>query len=553
MIGTLAARRISASVTWTPVDPLNPRWYTDVIGGGRSDAGPLVLPETALQNAVVYRAVNVLAHAIADAPLVVYRRTADRGKERALEHPQYDLLHRKPNNWMTSWRWRHLIAVQAVLWGGHYSQIWPGPGGIGQLVPLSPETTRIVDQLADGRLVYVTRDRTKSGFGEERRLIQDDIFHVRGFSIDGKSGIPLARVARNAIGLALAAERHGSVFMRRGARFAGFLSTAGSLDPKARKENEEAWASAYGGVDGTGRTPVLTGGMQFQQVSMNNRDSQWLEARTFQVEELLRFLGVPGVLVGYADKTSTYASAEQFFLSFVKHTVQPWTENIAAELNFSVVTDPDRYFADFVLEGLLKGDVKTRYQAHQLAIQSGWKNRNEVRVEENYNRGPDELDEFLQPMNMAPAGTEPDDDRDADDRDEREDDDTDDDDVPPIVVPDPNEDARGARLAAIARRAVERLVRKEFAAILGGGGRLGAAARYADNPSGWRAWLNRFYDRHAGDIAAELDVSDEDASSYCRAQADRFASLTALGDNAEIESIAALARLVPDLNMGAAA
>lgn len=540
MIGTLAAQRLRADVSWTPVDPLNPRWYTDIIGGVRSDAGPLVLPEVALQNAVVYRAVNVLAHAVASVPLVVYRRVDPDGKERARSHPQYTLLHDRPNRWMTSFRWRHLVVTQAILWGNHYSQILPGMGGIGQLVPLNPESTRLVDQLNDGRLVYVTRERKVNGLGPEKRLLQDELLHVRGFSIDGKEGIPLSRLARNAIGLALAAERHGSMFMRRGARFAGVLTTAGSMPEPQRKENERAWNSVYSGSDGSGRTPLLTGGLKFEPISANNKDSQWLEARTFQVEELLRFLGVPGVLVGYADKTSTYASAEQFFLSFVTNTVHPLSENIAAELNFSVITDPANFFAEFVLAGLLKGDIKTRYTAHQLAILSGWKTRNEVRVEESMNRGPEDLDEFLEPMNMRPAGEDPDDpdDPDAEDRDEEADD-------GPLT--------RAERLAAIVQRTCERLVRREFAAITGTNGRLGAARRYADNPDGWRAWLEKFYGDHAEVITTELGVSAQRAAAYCNAQRVRFEHVASLSPDAEQESVAALARLVPDLNAGVAA
>ena len=388
MLATLARPRLKADVTWSPIDD---RWYRE-IGGMRSDAGPVVVPEAALGVAVIFRAVNVLAHAVASVPLVVYQRTSDDGKEKARSHPAYDLLHDQPNPWSTSFRWRHLLMCQSILWGNHYSEIIPGPGGIGGLVPLNPDTTRNVDQLSDGRLVYVTREASSNGYGPERRLLQDSVFHVRGYSLDGKSGIPLTKLARNAIGLALSAERHGSMFMRNGARLSGFLSTDSPMKKDVREENEAAWNRRYGGSGSTGQIALLTGGLKYSQLSSNNRDSQWLEARQFQVEELLRFIGVPGVLVGHPDKTATYASAEQFFLSFVTHSVRPWTENIAQELTSGVVVGAPKFFSDFVLEGLLRGDIKTRYAAHQLAIMSGWKTRNEVRVEENYNRGPDELD-----------------------------------------------------------------------------------------------------------------------------------------------------------------
>lgn len=518
MLSLLARPDRGANVTWSPLDQ---RWYS-AIGGLRSDAGPTIVPEAALGVAVLYRAINVLAHSVASVPLVVHERLDDGGKERAREHPAYDLLHDRPNRWMTSWRWRHLAMVQAILWGKHVSQIMPGPGAIGQLAPLNPDTTRIVDQLNDGRLVYVTQDNNARGLGPERKLLQDEVFHLRGFSIDGKEGIPLNKLARNAIGLSLAAEKHGSMFMRRGARFNGFLSTPNALSPEAREQNEKAWAAANSGTDGTGKTPLLTGDMDFKPTSQNNKDSQWIEARTFQVEEVLRFTGVPGVLCGYADKTSTYASAEQFFLSFVTYVVTPWVENFAAELNQSVVIESPRYFAEFVLAGLLKGDIQTRYSAHQLAIQSGWKTRNEVRIEESYNRGPEALDTFLEPLNMIEAGAE---------REEP---------APRVREPD---EAR-ARLAGIARRAVERLVRKEMVAIAGGNGRLGAAARYAGNPDGWREWLADFYAGHATQVADDLGITRDEAERYCADQQARFATIPN-SSTAETDSIAALMRLTP--------
>jgi HK97 family phage portal protein len=527
MLATLASPRLRADVTWSPLDD---RWYRE-IGGMRSDAGPVVVPESALGVAVVFRAVNVLAHSVASVPLVVYRRMGDEGKERAREHPAYGLLHDQPNPWSTSFRWRHLLMTQAILWGNHYSEIIPGPGGIGGLVPLSPDATRIVDQLSDGRLVYVTREVGVTGFGPERRLLQDSVFHVRGFSLDGKSGIPLTKLARNAIGLALSAERHGSMFMRRGQRFSGFLSTDSPMKKEVREENEKSWLGVYGGSDGSGRTPLLTGGLKYNAISANNRDSQWLESRQFQVEELLRFLGVPGVLVGHPDKTATYASAEQFFLSFVTHSVRPWTENVSAELSTSVLTGGSEFFSDFILEGLLRGDIKTRYDSHRIAIESGWKTRNEVRVEENYNRGPDELDEFLQPMNMGAAGEEPE--------------------PAPAPPASPPNDGTQARLAAIAERSVERLVRKEFVAVCGDPGRTkGAAVRYADDPEGWEKWLAKFYSDHAVTVAEDLGASLLDARAYCDGQRQRFLVLQPADASAEPDSVRALTRITPGLENG---
>ena len=533
MLAALARPTLHADVSWNATDI---RWYRE-IGGSYADTGSVVVPESALSIAAVYRAVNVLAHSVASIPLVVYRRTDD-GKERDHGHPAYDMLHDKPNAFMTSFRWRHLLMTQAVLWGDHYSEIMPGVGGVGGLVPLSPDTTRIVDQLRDGRLVYVTQDKNQNGgYSDERRLLQDDVLHVRGFSIDGKAGIPLTRLARNAMGLSLSAERHGAMFLKQGARFNGFLTTASPMKEDVRKQNETAWQTQYGGSGASGRTPILTGGLEFKPISANNRDSQWLEARTFQVEEILRFLGVPGVLCGYADKTATYASAEQFFLSFVTHTVRPWTENVAAELNNSVIVGAPEYFAEFVLEGLLKGDIKTRYDAYRIGIASGFLSRNEARATENMNPGPEELDTFLEPLNMVEAGAE----REVPAAPAR----------PTPPAPDENEQANRGQFVSIATRSAQRLVKKELAAIVGVRGKLGAAAKYADKPDGYRAWLETFYADHAVHVSEDLDVPLAIAERYCAGQRERFATVPTDLAGAESESIAALVRLTPAGRMAA--
>lgn len=535
MLAALARPRYAASVTWTPVDE---RWYRMIDAGSRSDAGVVVLPENALRIAVVYRAVNVLAHSVASIPLVVYQRLANDGKERARSHPAFDLLHDRPNRWTTSFRWRHLMMVQAALWGDHYSELLPGPGGIGQIVPLNPDTTRLVDQLRDGRLLYVTRDVSDRGLAPERRLLQDEILHVRGFSLDGKRGIPLTRMACNAMGLALAAERHGSMFMRRGAQFSGFLSTEQTMDEEARKAEERAWQRARGGPEASGTTPILSGGMKYEKLSSTNKDSQWIESRTFQVEELLRYLGVPGVLCGYADKTATYASAEQFFMSFVTHTVRPWTENIAQELNAAVIVEAPEYYADFILEGLLRGDIKTRYEAYNIGISAGFLSRNEVRVKEDLNRGPTALDGFLEPLNMATAGSRgtsqqnqparsatPDDD-DVDDEEEDE------------------NEARASRLAAIAERAVQRLVRRELVAIAGSSSKRGAAKRFAGDAQGWAAWLDQFYGEHAELLASDLGIDAARATQYCAGQRARLT--TGIPGDFEPASLTAMLALLED-------
>mgnify|MGYP003673304989 CR=1 FL=1 len=498
MLANLFRPTVKADVSWSAYDP---RWYQS-IGGATAGSGPAIVPDDAMSIATVYRAVNVLAHAVASVPLVVYEQDGE-NKERARDHAAYGLLHDQPNPFMTSWRWRHLLMTQAVLWGNHYSEIIPGIGGVGSLVPLSPETTRIVDQTRDGRLVYITQDKGVNGYGAERRLIQDEVLHIRGFSIDGKSGVPITTMARTAMGLALSAEKHGAMFMQKGARLSGVLTTPVPMKEDVRKENEAAWQRQYGGANNAGGTPVLTGGLEYKPISSSNKDSQWLEAREFQVQELLRFIGVPGVLVGHADKTATFASAEQFFQSFVDHSVMPWTENITAELNNSVIVGAPNNFCGFILDGLKKGDIKTRYDSYTAAINSGFMSRNEARAKENMNSGPEELDVFLQPLNMAQAGQEPE----------------------PLEQPEPaevEEVEEDTRVALLVSRASERIARKESAAVEGAGSKMGAAKRFSEDPEKWGEWLAKFYGGLADEVAHSLGITEAEARGYCDAQVARL-------------------------------
>lgn len=233
---------------------------------------------------------------------------------------------------------------------------------------------------------------------------------------------------------------------------------------------------------------------------------------------------MPAVLCGVNDKTQTYASAEQFFLSYVTHTVRPWVTNIEQELKSSVITGGSQFFASFILEDLLRGDIATRYAAHQIAVNTGWASRNEIRVKENMNRGPAALDKFLEPMNMAQAGTQ--------------------------VGKDASRGnvndggANNARVSGIIERVAQRLVRKEVAAIVGAKGKLGAAQRFAADTEKWVEWVTAFYVEHAESVSHELHIEADIAESYCTSQCKQLVKLGAgYAESMESESVQSLVKL----------
>jgi len=166
-----------------------------------------------------------------------------------------------------------------------------------------------------------------------------------------------------------------------------------------------SWNTAFGGVAKSHGTALLEQGIHRKPMGMTNEDSQFLETRKYQVNEIARIFRLQPHMIGDLDK-ATFANIEHQGIEFVTHTIRPWLVRWEQAISRDLIWEPERYFVEFNVEGLLRGDTKARYEAHALAIQNGWMTRNEVRIIEG--RNPmDGLDEFLQPMNMAGAGERP--------------------------------------------------------------------------------------------------------------------------------------------------
>jgi HK97 family phage portal protein len=192
----------------------------------------------------------------------------------------------------------------------------------------------VYPSLDEESLVYkVTRKN-----GNIDTLDGSDVIHVPCIALDGVAGLSPISQNRQAIGLALAAEAAGASFFGNGSRPSGYLSLETALKPDQREELEKKWNAAYGGAKNTGKVPVLSGGLKWQQLAISPSDAQYIESREFQIADIARIFRVPAVLIGLADKSATYASAEQFFLAFVKFTLSPWIQAIEQEFNRKLVS-----------------------------------------------------------------------------------------------------------------------------------------------------------------------------------------------------------------------
>jgi len=351
---------------------------------GSSVSGKSVNPRNAIQMTTVYACVRVIAETIASLPLAVYEDTGD-GSHKAVEHPLYRLIHDEPNTEMTSFVWRETMLTHLLLWGNSYCQIIrSGRAKIIGLYPLLPDRME-VDRDKSGKLTYTYTNSE----GQQTQLRPEDILHIPGLGFDGIVGYSPIALEKNAIGLGISAEEYGSKFFQNGARPSGVLTHPNTVkDPKRLRDS---WNAAYGGSSNGAKVAVLEEAMTFSPISMPNNEAQFLETRKFQVEEICRIYRVPPHLVGNLER-ATFSNIENQSIDFAVHTIRPWLIRIEQGMNRALFPENEKgkFYVQFNLDGLMRGDYKSRMEGYAIARQNGWMNANDIRNLENLNPIPEE-------------------------------------------------------------------------------------------------------------------------------------------------------------------
>ncbi len=387
-----------------PVNSTAGASYRFFLGGTTS--GKAVTERTAMQMTAVYSCVRILAEAVAGLPLHLYRYTSDGGKEKAVDHPLYLLLHDEPNPEMSSFVFRETLMTHLLLWGNAYAQIIRnGKGEVVALYPLMPNKMR-VDRDEHGGLYYeyqVTSEDAPTMKNGTVRLTPSDVLHIPGLGFDGLVGYSPIAMAKNAIGLAIATEEYGAKFFANGAAPSGVLEHPGTI--KDPSKVREAWQSQFGGSANSGKIAVLEEGMKYTPISISPEQAQFLETRKFQINEIARIFRVPPHMVGDLEKSS-FSNIEQQSLEFVKYTLDPWVVRWEQSMMRTLLLPDEKsvFFVKFNLEGLLRGDYASRMNGYAVARQNGWMSANDIRELENLDRIPAELggDLYLINGNMLP-------------------------------------------------------------------------------------------------------------------------------------------------------
>lgn len=379
-----------------PTDRTAGSSYSFFLGG--TSSGKYVTERSAMQMTAVYCCVRILSEAVASLPLQFYRYTDDGGKEKAVEHPLYFLLHDEPNPEMTSFIFRETLMTHLLLWGNAYSQIIRnGKGEVVALYPLIPDRMK-VDRDEHGRLYYeytvydsddVDGRKGTNKVGRTVRLQPHDVLHIPGLGFDGLVGYSPIAMAKNAIGLAIATEEYGSKFFANGAAPSGVLEHPGTI--KDPSKVRESWQATFGGSGNANKIAVLEEGMKYTPISISPEQAQFLETRKFQIDEIARIFRVPPHMIGDLEKSS-FNNIEQQSLEFVKYTLDPWVSRWEQAMVRALLTPDEKkkYFFKFNVDGLLRGDYQSRMNGYATARQNGWMSANDIRELENLDRIPAE-------------------------------------------------------------------------------------------------------------------------------------------------------------------
>lgn len=357
--------------------------FREVYGGRESSSGAVVNAATALEVSTVLACCRSIANGVAQVPWPLFRQDGEHRKK-AADHPLYQLLYRRPNRWQTSFEFRETIMFHVLL--GYNAYVFVNRVGsarkIVEMVPIEPARVQ-VKQLNDGALEYTVSD----GKGKSQVFGSDAIWHIRGPSWNGWAGMDGLKLAREAIGLSITLGQSQAEFQKNGAQVSGVLSMTQKLSPE-RFAQLSVWLDKHlPGGERFGKPLIADDDAKWVGTTMTALDQQLVESRKHQIEEICRGFGVMPIMVGHADKTATYASAEQMFLAHVVHTLAPWYQRLEQSADVNLLTEEERaqgYYTKFMPNALMRGAAKDRGDFYTKALGTtqapGWMTKNEVRA-----------------------------------------------------------------------------------------------------------------------------------------------------------------------------
>lgn len=367
-------------------------WLTGLFNS--SATGVQVSEDNALTFSAVYAATRIISETIASIPLNVYKYDGET-RTIAKDHPIQILLAEAPNPVSSTFTFREAMAANLVLHGNCYAKIFFNAAGRPiSLIPLDPLKVQV--KIVDGEKVYI--------FNDKETLLDYEVLHVVGLSFNGLTGKSPLNVAREAIAIGLSAQEYGARFYSNGANTGGVITAPGRLSLEAINRLKQSWNRSNGGNSNSHGTAILEEGMKYDKIGLDPEAAQFLQSRKFQVNEIARIFRIPPSYLADLDNSSTRANVEQQAIQFVRDCITPYVRRFEVELNRKLFREDERdYYAYFSVDGLMRGDLKGRYEAYAVARNWGWLSVNDIRDLENLNpiKGGNV---YLTPLNMQTAG-----------------------------------------------------------------------------------------------------------------------------------------------------
>lgn len=495
----LFRRREKRDVTVVPAD-----LFRKSIGGVNTPTGLSITPDVAMTVTAYFAAIRFHAFAVASLPKILYQRTGQ-GKRRVTEKQLYTVLHDMPNPEMTAFDLWATMDSHVMVRGNAYAEIvFDKKYEVIEIWPLRPDKMEVMrNENNELRYVYTLPKK----YGGEKRVLEDwRVLHLRGLSNDGVMGMAPITMMRNAVALAKATEEFGSAYFGNNAEPGVILQHPGKLKDAAVHERlRSSWEEAHMGLNNSHRVAILEEGMTAEKIGLSPEDSQFLQTREFQVYEISRMTDVPPSFI-FELTNMNFSSMEQMTLDFVVHHLRPTLVSYEQQLFRSVLLQVERdagYFIENLIDGLLRGDLATRYQAYSVGKQNGWLSTNEIRRMENMNSIGTKGDKYHVPLNMSVLGE----------------------DGMPLPVqdanpPQPNTPARGL-MVPLLKDAAERIGKRELNEYTN------ARQKHKNRAEKFGAWVEQFYKRDYPEFILQVTrpfieagiISEEESmraiSEYC--------------------------------------
>ena len=364
--------------------------------GTETASGVVVNEDNALKVGAVFACVSRLSETIGSLPIILYENKGD-GKTRARSKRLYQVLHDMPNPQMTAMTFKETLMTHCLLYGNAFAEIVRNSAGeVEELYPIMPYRVKI-DTIKNKLSYLITLPD-----GKEKRLSDKQMFHLPWLTINGIEAYQPIALAKEIIGLAMATEGFSAKYFRNGTNVGGVVEHPNSLKDTAYARLKKSLSESYEGLGNAHRLLLLEEGMKFQKVVIPPNDSQMLESRKHQVEEVARFYNVPPHIIQDLSR-ATFSNIEEQGTYYAVHTIRPWAVRWEQAIFRCLLTEVERrkYFAELLFEALMRGNLESRYNAYATARQWGWLSVNEIRARENFNPIGDQGDVYLQPMNMV--------------------------------------------------------------------------------------------------------------------------------------------------------